>query len=105
MKIFGLKNCDKCRAAQKALSAECIFDIKKNPIPTSILKEAYETYGAALLNRNSTTWRSLNLSERDQDQLSLMKKYPTLIKRPLIKTEDGRLFSGWNDRIKETIFS
>ena len=100
MEIYGLKNCDKCRMARKALKLSNIIDVKKEPIPEELLQAAFSYFGEKLINRNSITWRGLGNIEKDETSLVLLKKYPELVKRPLIKTAAGQLFIGWTEEIK-----
>ncbi len=105
MEIYGLKNCDKCRTARKALNLSNIIDISKEPIPQELLQAAFSTFGENLINRSSTTWRGLSGIEKDAAPLVLLKKYPKLMKRPLIKTAEGQLFIGWSEDIKLAVNS
>ena len=103
MEIFGIINCDKCRLAQKALDVSAITDVKRVQIPKDILLKAFSTFGDKLLNRSSTTWRTLDPAEKEKNPLELIKKYPTLMKRPLIKDKNGELFLGWSEDIKTAL--
>ena len=103
MEIYGLKNCDKCRRACRALSLSNIIDIKNEPIPKELLQAAFLTFGEQLINRRSTTWRGLSDIEKGSAPLALLKKYPKLIKRPLIKTAAGQLFIGWTEDAKSAL--
>ncbi len=94
MRLFGLKNCDACRRTMKSVPGIQLVDVREQRVPEAILLQAFEEFGAALLNTRSTTWRGLNESERSRPAMDLLKDYPTLMKRPLIE-KDGRLFLGW----------
>ena len=94
MVLYGLKNCDTCRKALKELPDVDFCDVREDGVPQHVLKSAYDTFGAAILNTRSTTWRRLNDAERAQDPLELLAAHPTLMKRPLIE-RDGRLYLGW----------
>ncbi|NBQ27053.1 MAG: arsenate reductase [Rhodobacteraceae bacterium] len=78
MLLFGLKNCDKCRKAKKNYG----------------LNEMFETFGDSLLNKSSTTWRGLSEAERGDAPIALIRRHPTLMKRPLIVHGDGTLTLG-----------
>ena len=104
MKIFGLTNCDECRMACRALNLSNIIDIIKEPIPEELLQAALLTLGEQLINRSSITWRVLSDIEKGSDPLNLFKKYPKLMKRPLIKTAGGQLFMGWNEDVRSAVF-
>lgn len=95
MEIYGLKTCDTCRKAQKALPAARFRDLRAEPLSTKELAALWQALGEGMLNRSSTTWRGLPEEERQKDALTLMAAHPTLIKRPII-AQDGRLHLGWN---------
>ncbi|PRX35190.1 arsenate reductase [Meinhardsimonia xiamenensis] len=99
MRIFGLRSCDSCRRAVKALAAAGVdadlIDIREAPIDEAVLDRALEQYGEALVNRRSTTWRALGQEERARPARELLRAHPALMKRPLIETDDGRLLLGW----------
>lgn len=88
MQIYGLKNCDTCRKAMKALPAGVLVDVRLEGVPQRVLAAAYDTFGSALLNTRSTTWRGLDETERQSAPLTLLTQHPTLMKRPLIVDGD-----------------
>ena len=94
MKLYGLKNCDTCRKALKALPNAELVDVRADGVPSDLLLTAFEQFGEKLVNTRSTTWRGLSDSERDRSPLTLLGEHPTLMKRPLIESTDG-LYLGW----------
>ena len=94
MKLFGLKSCDTCRKAMKALPDAEFVDVRTDGVPDDVLRAALETFGAALVNTRSTTWRELDDAARAQDPMEQLKAHPTLMKRPLIVTGDA-MHLGW----------
>lgn len=98
MQIYGLKSCDTCRAARKALPQASFVDVRDSGVPDNLLSRALDELGTALVNKKSTTWRGLDEAARDTPPLTLLKAHPTLMKRPLIVWND-RLYLGWT---KET---
>ncbi|MEP4197530.1 MAG: ArsC/Spx/MgsR family protein [Aliishimia sp.] len=94
MRIYGLKNCDTCRKAAKAIAGAELIDIRANPMEPDLLAKALETFGAALVNTRSTTWRGLSEEERANDPRDLLRAHSALMKRPLIDA-DGVLHLGW----------
>ena len=100
MEIYELKNCDKYSRGRRALYLSNIIDIIKETIPEKLLQAAFLTFGEQLINRRSTTWRGLSDIEKGSAPLALVKKYPKLMKRPLIKTAGGQLFIGWTEHVK-----
>lgn len=102
MKIYGLKNCDTCRKALKALPSAQLIDVRETGLPEDILDRALTQFGAALLNTRSTTWRGLDEVERQQDPRVLILEYPALMKRPLIAAGKS-LFLSWNKGIEDKV--
>ncbi|WP_136634663.1 ArsC/Spx/MgsR family protein [Pseudooceanicola onchidii] len=94
MQLYGLKNCDTCRAARKALPDAEFVDVRDSGVPPAILSTALDTFGEALVNRKSTTWRGLDDAARARPPLELLQDNPTLMKRPLIVDGD-RMVLGW----------
>ena len=102
LRLYGLKTCDSCRAALKALDEagiEVIFrDVRDDGVPPDVLRRALDTHGADnVINRRSTTWRSLDQAARDGDPVDLLTANPALMKRPLIVLADGATTIGWDD--------
>lgn len=102
MKIYGLKNCDTCRKALKALPSAQLIDVRETGLPEDILDRALTQFGAALLNTRSTTWRVLDEADRQRDPRALILEYPALMKRPLIAV-DNSLFLSWNKEIEDKV--
>ncbi len=91
MKLYGLKNCDTCKKALKALEGAGktveFIDIRKEADLPDRLPVWLSAAGAdTLVNRRSTTWRGLSEAERAADPEALLTENPTLIKRPVIET-------------------
>ena len=108
MTIYGLKNCDKCRLASKTLlnsGQEVSFiDVRSDGISLKLLENFYSIFGVELVNKRSTTWRSLSLSEQKQDPIELLIKYPALMKRPIISYND-KFELGWNKEVENRILN
>ncbi|WP_171098248.1 ArsC/Spx/MgsR family protein [Ruegeria sp. HKCCD7255] len=100
MRLYGLKTCDTCRKALKSLPNAEFFDVRAEGVPKSVLSQAFETFGKALLNTRSTTWRDLDETQRARPPLELLVDHPTLMKRPLIENE-GALFLGWTEETRK----
>lgn len=95
MKLFGLKTCDTCRAARKALPEAEFVDVRDTGVDAPILDAALATFGDDLVNRRSTTWRGLDEEQRARPPRDLLIDNPTLMKRPLIVDGD-RMVLGWS---------
>lgn len=102
MRVYGLKTCDTCRKAMKALEGAELMDVRKDPVPGGLLEKAQAQFGEALVNRRSTTWRGLDEAERARPPLDLLADHPSLMKRPLI--EDGEdLYLGWTPEVQRAL--
>ncbi len=104
IEILGLKNCDKCRDAQKKLNQFGydieFIEVRKNPISLAYIQKLITLFGNELLNKRSTTFRRLPLSETDLSVVQLLQKYPTLMKRPVIISSAENSI-GWNAEIEK----
>lgn len=102
MRVYGLKTCDTCRKAMRALEGAELVDVRKDPVPGGLLENAQAQFGEALVNRRSTTWRGLDEAERARPPLDLLADHPSLMKRPLI--EDGEdLYLGWTPEVQRAL--
>jgi len=98
IELYGLKNCDKCRAALKELNAQgkevTFVDIRDaTPSPAILSQWVASTTPEKILNTRSTTWRGLTEDERNygtnEGLVRLLATHPTLIKRPVVKTQNA----------------
>lgn len=101
--IYGIKTCDTCRKAVKALSAE-LRDIRAEPLSAQDLERFHAEFGDAILNTRSTTWRGLSEAERTRTPLALLADHPTLMKRPVIE-KDGVLYLGWGKDVQAAVLA
>lgn len=99
--IYGIKTCDTCRKAVKAMGVE-LTDIRAEPLSREQLERFYTAFGEALLNTRSTTWRGLSEEERARPPLDLLADHPTLMKRPVIE-KDGQLYLGWGKDVQAAL--
>lgn len=109
--LYGLKNCDTCKKALKALDAagrETAFvDIRAEADLKTLVPAWLKAAGAEkLVNRRSTTWRGLD--ERDKagalgaDAATVLQANPTLIKRPVIDT-GTEILVGWDSSTQQAL--
>ena len=105
MLIYGLKNCDKCRAARKVLQSAEFVDIREVPFSVTALAKLIETFGDAIINKKSTTWRYLPEIDRQLPLIELLQAHPALMKRPIIKDQNGNYSVGWTTQIIEKLQS
>ena len=98
MRFFGLKSCDTCRKALAELRAAghepAVIDVRAGGVPSTDIARFLDTFGEALINRRSTTWRNLDAGQRTDNPAELLAAHPTLMKRPVIE-HAGRLYLGW----------
>lgn len=108
IKMYGIKNCDTIKKAQKFLISHQIdfefIDFRDNPIDTIKLqtfvdKVTWET----LINKRSTTYRNLTDKEKDNITLELVLKNPTLIKRPVLVTNND-IMVGFSQKAYSKLF-
>ena len=98
MRFFGLKSCDTCRKALKALADAGhnpqVIDVRTDGVSDADRAAIIAEFGEAAINRASTTWRSLTEDEKASDPATLLAAHPTLMKRPVIEA-DGVWTIGW----------
>ena len=105
--LYGLKNCDTCKKALKALEASgktvSFVDIRAGADLGAKVPFWLEAAGADLLvNRRSTTWRTLDEAARASDPLALLVANATLIKRPVIEN-GGQVHVGWSKSVQAAL--
>ena len=89
IQVYGIKNCDTVKKALVYLN-DCkidyqFVDFRQNPISKQVLKKMVESVGWELLiNKRSTTYRSLSEEEKSSINYDLVLSFPTLIKRPVL---------------------
>lgn len=102
--VFGLKNCDSCARAQAWLKEHAVNyefrDIRAEGVEKERLKRWLASPSAALLiNRRSTTWRTLTPAEKELSEsnpLKILGKHSTLIKRPVLERHGHVLLLGFS---------
>ena len=98
IEILGLKNCDKCREAQKKLNElgyeARLIDVRQNSITFDDANRLFSLFGDQILNKRSTTFRGLSKLEKDCSVIELLKKYAALMKRTVI-VSSTRNTIGW----------
>ncbi len=107
--LYGLKNCDSCKKALKALEGAgrsvSFVDVRADGVPAETLGTWLAEKGDMLVNTRSTTWRGLDEATRaraDSDTAGLLAEHPTLIKRPVIEA-DGAVHVGWAKEVQAAL--
>ncbi len=105
--LYGLKNCDTCKKALKALETAgqppVFVDIRAEANLAAKVPLWLKAAGPDLLvNRRSTTWRNLDETARASDPEALLIANPTLIKRPVIEADDA-IHVGWSKAVQDAL--
>ena len=112
IELYGLKNCDKCRAASKWLAANGIkhqqFDVRESPLDESTLRLWQNELGwETMVNKRSTTWKGLSEAEHNSlnkgEAIALLLAHPTRLKRPVLVTDKG-IYNGFTEASYNSIF-
>ena len=97
IRIFGIANCDSMKKARTWLTENDFehefHDYKKSGIDEDTLRDWISVVGwEVLLNRRGTTWRKLSQEIKDSvnetTAMELMLENPSIIKRPVLRTDD-----------------
>jgi Spx/MgsR family transcriptional regulator len=107
MKLYGIPNCDTVKRARAWLAehghAAVFHDFKKAGVPSDRLDAWLAAVGwELLLNRKGTMWRKLDEADRvavtdAPSARALMLAQPSVIKRPVVEWDDGRITVGFNE--------
>jgi len=109
--LYGLKNCDTCKKALKALHSAgrtvTFVDIRADANLEAKLPVWLAAAGNdALVNKRSTTWRGLDEATRARADgtgaAALLAANPTLIKRPVIELDDT-VHVGWTVAVSDAL--
>lgn len=101
MILYGIPNCDTTKKAINWLNKKHIpftfHNYKESGISAAKLKAWSTTAGwEAILNKRSTTWRSLSAEQQEsikdkQSAINLMLEHNSIIKRPILEYKEGLL--------------
>ena len=106
-RLYGLKNCDTCKKARNWLDRFGIghefIDYRDQRQPPETLIEWKDRLGGwdAMVNKASPTWRNLPPNRKapgsDAEWNLLLREHPTLVRRPVVVTDDGVVSQGFSD--------
>lgn len=108
--LYGIKNCDKVKAARKFLEAHHFeyrfHDVRDDGIDENLLRTWCQVVNwEELVNTRSKTWRDLSVSEKQglnqATAIHLICQYPTLMKRPVFNIDDKVLIGFDENKYRE----
>ena len=106
MKLYGLKTCDTCRKALKALAQAgkpaTFVDVRADGLSDAELDAFLAAFGTDLINTRSTTWRGLDADARARAPRDLLRAHPALMKRPVIVAGADR-YLGWGKDVQAAL--
>jgi arsenate reductase len=91
--IYGIPNCDKCRAAQKWFKAHAadfrFHDFRTDGLDADLVNNWLADFGTEkLVNTRSKTWRDLPAATKEsfdvENACEIILEHPTLLQRPLV---------------------
>lgn len=94
--VYGIPNCDTIKKTKRWLDAHKLefrfHSYKKDGVTTALLEEFLQHFSFdELINRRGTTWRKLDDEDKQNldkgRAMTIMQAQPSIIKRPLIKTQ------------------
>ncbi|WP_416138175.1 arsenate reductase [Halomonas sp. HK25] len=109
--LYGIKNCDTCRKARKAMDGSGIpyqfHDLREDGLSAALLEHILDKVPVVeAINKRSTTWRNLPDEEKQAVDANkareLLLAHPTLLKRPLLDTGD-EIVVGYRDGDYDTL--
>lgn len=113
-RIYGIKNCDTMKRAFAWLDARGVaytfHDYRKAGIDADTLARWCAALGwEALVNTRGTTWRKLDSATQaiasPADAIRLMQSHTSVIRRPVIESEDGKLVVGLDPERLDALFA
>ncbi|WP_395342912.1 ArsC family reductase [Ningiella sp. W23] len=98
--MYGIANCDTVKRAKKWLKAHSIeyqfHDYKKASVDEAFLLDMIATHGVdTIVNKRGTTYRKLSDEQKSslnaQSAVALLKDNTSMIKRPILITQNSSL--------------
>ena len=112
MILFGIKNCDTVKKARRWLADNNLefqfHDFRQDGLDRETIEQWLQSVDwEILLNKRGTTWRKLDDPRKEQLDhtvaVDLMLENPTLIKRPVLVTEQACMV-GFKEADYTTLF-
>ncbi|NNL96513.1 MAG: Spx/MgsR family RNA polymerase-binding regulatory protein [Xanthomonadales bacterium] len=107
--VYGIKQCDTCCKALKWLKGQGIehrfHDLRVDGLDRSTIEAWLDSeFAEQLLNRRSTTWRQLDESQRNaNDVAALILEFPTLLKRPVFSASREIIAVGFSASVRNDL--
>jgi arsenate reductase len=95
--VYGIKSCDTCRKARKFFTENDVefkfHDVRDDGLGIQMLERwSSRIDWTKLLNKQSLTWRKVPEVDRldisKDDAMALIIENPTLLKRPVLESDD-----------------
>lgn len=113
MKLYGIPNCSTVKKARNWITEHGqdvpFHDFKKDGLDRTVLERwTGLVRWQDLVNRKGTTWRQLGEAEKaavngEHGAIELMLKKPSVIKRPVLESED-RILVGFDEQHYRSFF-
>jgi len=108
IQLYGIKNCDTVKKALVYLNDHDVnyqfIDFRQNPISKRVLIKMVDSVGwEILINKRSTTYRSLSEEEKSNINYDLVLSLPTLIKRPVM-VRGKNIIVGFSEQKYDKLF-
>ena len=96
--LYGIKNCDTVKKARRWLDDHSVpytfHDFRVDGISKKLINDILKDNDLdTVINKRGTSWRKLPDQEKEfgskAEAVELMMNNPTIIKRPVLKTEQG----------------
>src|SRR5688572_18948273 len=97
IQVYGITGCDKVKESLAWLKKHSVpfrfHDLRKGSLPAARLNAWISKSNGTVLNKKSTTWRSLSSDVQKKmadngECVRIMQEQPTIIKRPVIEFGD-----------------
>lgn len=111
--LYGIPNCDTVKKAQKWLAQNKIeytfHDFRKDGLDEKLIQSFLINLSwTELLNKRSTSYRALTAEQKEnldeKSVIALFIEFPTLIKRPLLISENKTLL-GFKSESYQTLLT
>ncbi len=106
MIVYGISTCDSTKKALKTLEragvAATFRDIRAAPLSEAEIDQIVTEFGDRVVNKQSTTYRGFSDFLRESEPEAQIAAQPTVMKRPVIQTENG-WYLGWDDAVEAAL--